>query len=130
VPEEELSAAVRAFARECGSRRAVAAALRVGTPGDDLVIPDQEWYDDALRADLVERALSCLDQPRPIAWLTRTGDCRLPQDADHAWCAATTAAALRIGTEVDFFVVTRKGWMELRTGRSRQWVRVRSAEPG
>jgi hypothetical protein len=123
--EDRISAAVRAFAIECGNKRAIAPTLHLGSPtGEFFSIREEQWYDDALRADLAERALSCLDGSESLAWLTRPGELA-PQDLDHAWSAATTAAALRIPCRTTFYVVTRRGWLELRTGRSREWSRVR-----
>lgn len=126
--EDRIGAAVRAFAIECGNKRAIVPTVHLGSPtGEFFSIREAQWYDDALRADLAERALSCLDDSEPLVWLTRAGELT-PQDADHAWCSATTAAALRIPCRTTFYVVTRRGWLELRTGRSHEWSRVRQRQ--
>lgn len=123
--EDRITAAVRAFAIECGNKRAIVPTLHLGSPaGEFFSIREAPWYDDALRADLAGHALSCLDEAEPLAWLTRAGELA-PQDADHAWCAATMTAASRVPCRIAFYVVTRRGWLELQTGRSHEWSRVR-----
>lgn len=123
--DDQLAHAVRAFVDASGRKRDLPATVHVGLPlSHFLQIPDDDRYDAGLRTDLVERALSCLDQPEPMVWLTRPGADH-PYDVDHAWCAATTSAALRAHRIVGFYVVTRQGWTHLESGESKLWERVR-----
>jgi hypothetical protein len=88
-------------------------------------VPDRDWYDAGVRADLVTRALDGLADPTPLAWLTRTGSLD-PTDVDAAWCAAVLTGHARHGLPVaGFYVVTRAGWTDLTTGERHEWSRVR-----
>lgn len=124
----ELNRALFDFVRAAGRTRALPVTLHVGRPGrpgGETVVADAAWYDAALRADLAELALSCVDHPEPFAWLTRSG-ALVAGDRDHEWCAAVRAAAGRLGLpELDFYVVTRQGWLHLASGSCQQWSRVR-----
>jgi len=127
--DRALARAVHDFAVECGSRRAVPTSLYAGSPlGERLPIPLHDWYDAALRADLLERALSVLATPEPLVWITRSGTTR-PGDADQSWCAATLTAGARLGLTVSFFIVTRRAWLDPQTGAGRTWTRIRVHSP-
>ncbi len=122
-----LSRAVHDMAAECGRRRSIRPVLHVGSPyGEQLTVPHERWYDAGLRADLVERALSAVDVAEPLVWIARLGGCHATDD-DHAWCRATLAASARHGHKPHFYVVTRRAWLDPRTGDCRTWQRVRSS---
>jgi len=123
-----LSRAVHDFAAECGRLRILPTTLHVGDPrGEAVTIPDERWYDAAMRADMVERALSVLDIAEPLVWITRPGPCRAT-DADNRWCAASLTAGARLDRSVPFYIVTRRAWLEPATGEGRTWVRIRIKE--
>jgi hypothetical protein len=136
VPETTpvlLRAEVRRFVAECGTRRALPTRVHVGwLGGERATLLDDPSYDAGLRADLLTRALDRFDEPGPTtAWLTRGGFTTTGDD-DLAWLAAADAAFGRHGVaRVAFFAITRQGWLDVRTGQSRTWRRVRpaTAEP-
>ena len=58
-------------------------------------------------------------------WLTRAGDPQL-QDEDLAWLSATCRAFGALDRDLaGFWTVTRTGWIDVRTGESRTWKRLR-----
>lgn len=124
----ELNHLLFAFVSASGRTRALPTTLHVGQPRVEVVdIPDSAAYDTALRTDLVERALSCLDCPAPFGWITRTG-ALIAGDRDHQWHVAVLSAAERLGLpDPDFYVITRYGWLDLRSGDLQEWHRVRPA---
>jgi hypothetical protein len=143
VPVPPASAAPdpdRAWRLEVGrfrdSRRARVFPMEVlvGEPSAARVGLEVPWpvppeYDAGLRFDLalalVERwPLGPAFRP-PAAWVARMGAPE-PHDEDHLWHAAAVRAFAAHGWELDTFrVVTRAGWLDLRTGRTRTWVRLR-----
>jgi hypothetical protein len=128
-----LRAEVGRFVAGCGTRRALPTRVHVGWLGDErLTLRADPSYDAGLRADLLTRALDRFDEPLPTtAWLTRGGVATTGDD-DLAWLAAADAAFGRHGVaRVAFFAVTRQGWLDVRTGQTRTWRRVRpgSVEP-
>lgn len=80
--------------------------------------------DRALRAEVVARLLE--DSPgADTAWLVRPGDPE-PWQSDTDWLvAAETAFAAQDAGTPAFWVVTRYGWRDPRTGASRTWRRLR-----
>lgn len=125
----QLRAALSAFVAEAGTRRLLPTLLHVGTPGGQhTVIAHDPRYDAGLRADLVSRALEGLDGlagQRPCPWLTRHGEL-VPADADLAWFAAAREAFDRHGLSLPgFFVVTRRGWLNVATDEAQRWHRIR-----
>ena len=110
-----------------GRTRVFGRALHLGEPGGSLVsIPDHPWYDDGMRIDLVDRALSGLDSPECLVWVTRPGELAA-EDGDWRWLAAARPVLADHGQPLDHFhVVTRHGWHELLSGRQVWWPKVRS----
>ena len=127
----QLRCATLDFVARAGNLRSLPTTLHLGTPGDawtDVLV--ETWHDAGLRTELVAQALATLDDAAfaaALPWLTRSGDLAT-RDADLAWCAASLAAFGRYGvTPPGFFVVTRRGWLDLLTGEARTWSRVRPA---
>lgn len=117
-----------AHAAGLGSRRALPTTVwlgRIGQPRFERAsLVDEPWYDAALRADLLTRALETFRSP-PQVWLTRSGDVADP-DADLGWRQAAATALARHGLRLDhFFVITRDGWADRVSGESHRWSRVR-----
>jgi hypothetical protein len=110
-------------------RKVFAPVLHVGVPGATTLAyrarPD-EPLEHGLRADLVA---AFLHRTRggtvgPLVWLTRSGDFVL-EDADAAWLAAARSAYAEAGVALMMVVVTRRGWWDPRSGRRREWKRLR-----
>ncbi len=136
-PADRLGGEVRAGLRlEVGrlrqreSRRVFDASVHVGVPGvagTGFVVRAQDGpaLDAALRIDVVS---TLLDDSRPdwtTLWLVRAGSPE-PYDCDLAWWAAAGTAFGMHGRRLDGgFVVTRSGWRDVRTGETREWVRLR-----
>lgn len=58
-------------------------------------------------------------------WITREGEPTV-QDEDLAWLSASVRALGCLGLTLDgFWTVTRAGWLDVRTGESRTWKRLR-----
>ena len=103
--------------RVAEKRKAFAPVVHVGVPGTvDLTYEPRrdERLEHGLRADLVE----------PLVWVTRTGEFVL-EDADAAWLSAARSAYAEAGVPLTMVVVTRRGWWDPRSGRSREWMRLR-----
>lgn len=123
-----VNCAMRDFVEAAGRRRMLPITLHVGLPrAETRTVTEQPWFDAGLRSDLVTRALDGLESPNPLVWLSRAGDLG-PRDADWAWHAAARTAFARHDLPLPgFFVVTRRGWVELSCGDRHPWYRVRPA---
>jgi hypothetical protein len=112
------------------SRRVFDAMVQVGTLGgthDSFVVRAQDLpaIDVALRVDVVSRMLDGGDPDWHTAWLLRPGVPE-PHDLDLEWYAAARSAFGVHGRRLDgFYVLTRAGWLDLATGESRTWKRLR-----
>ncbi len=118
---------VRRFVTLCGTARALPTLVHVGQlAGDRITIPADPSYDAGLRGDLITRALARIAaREHTSMWLTRGGQLSVG-DADLAWFSAARAAFGRYGADDPAgHVVTRYGWLDLRTGERRTWRRVR-----
>jgi hypothetical protein len=126
VPAGLLTRVLHDFVRAAGRRRTLPTVLHLGHPYGELVaVPEQDWYDAAARADLVTRALDGLEDPAPLAWLTRAGTLAA-EDVDLHWCAAVQTGYARHGLPLSgFYLITRTGWCDLIGGARQQWYRVR-----
>ena len=81
--------------------------------------------DTGLRTDLVARLVEGAPAHWRTAWLERPGGPE-PHDADAAWHAAAWRAFGLHDRALDgFFVLTRSGWADVRSGEHRTWVRLR-----
>lgn len=101
---------------------------RLAGPRTSLVVAGRDLpvLDLGLRTDLVGRLLDS-DGGTGTAevWLSRAGTTDL-QDRDLGWLAAASAACMERDRVLGaFYVVTRSGWLDPRTGRSRTWKRLR-----
>lgn len=116
--------------RQRESRRKFDPVLHVGRLGgtrDSFVVrrADLPALDTALRTEVVYSLLTQSGPDDRTAWLTRPGVPE-PCDADWDWFSATRAAFEIDSRPLDgFYAITRTGWLDLRTGRSRTWVRLR-----
>jgi len=145
APQEASCTRTSALRQEVGALRArerhesFGETLYVGQLGGPhaccTVAPeDRPLLDAGMRTELAGRLLGRLadathhggrDPARVAMWLTRPGEPSV-QDTDLAWMAATDAACREAGTELDgFWAVTRTGWLDLRTGETRTWRRLR-----
>jgi hypothetical protein len=130
--DETLAAAIKVelceFVASAGTRRDLQTTCHVGHPGGDRTrFAHRDIDDAALRADLVERAIDgLLTTDGVCAWVTRSGELGLV-DADAEWFAAAQAAFARHGLPLSaFFVLNRRGWVDLVTGEQREWSRIRN----
>jgi len=109
-------------------RKAFAPVVHVGVPGTvDLTYEPRrdERLEHGLRADLVAAFLRAAGADLvPLVWVTRTGELVL-EDADAAWLSAARSAYAEAGLPLTMVVVTRRGWWDPRSGRSREWMRLR-----
>ncbi len=83
--------------------------------------------DVGTRTDVVSALLETAPTAEKAAcvWLTRAGEPEL-QDEDLAWLSATRQAFGSVGRRLDgFWTVTRKGWLDVRSGEGRTWKRLR-----
>jgi hypothetical protein len=122
---------LRGFVRDAGTRRALPFTAYVGVPGSvRTALVHEQAHDQVLRADLVERVVDGLPErtvrrAAACAWVTRPGDLTL-DTLDQDWLAAARAGFERHDLELPaFFVVSRNGWHEALSGRTRRWHRVR-----
>jgi hypothetical protein len=101
---------------------------RLGAPPATCAVSrdDVPVLDPGTRTDVVARLLE--EQAAPdgaCVWLTRAGEPHV-QDEDLAWLSAASRAFGSIGCSLgDFWTVTRTGWIDVRTGDSRTWKRLR-----
>ena len=122
-----ITVELRAFVAAAGRVRALPTTAHVGVPaGEHVSIPHQGRFDHALRTDVVVRALDGLaDTSDACCWVTRSGELERA-DADAVWFAAALAGFARHGLALPhFYVVNRRGWLDLVTGNSQVWTRVR-----
>jgi hypothetical protein len=111
-------------------RRGYPPVLHVGVPGGTeelFALGPDEPADHAIRADAVAALLQRGRRATgavPLVWLTRTGPLDL-QDVDAAWLSAARTAAAEAGIELTLVVVTRRGWLDPRSGVRREWKRLR-----
>ena len=116
--------------RERETRRVFDPAVYGGTlggPRDSFVVRrrDLPVLDAGLRADVFAELLEQTDPEQTVAWLVRSGTPE-PHDADLAWLAAAGAAFAMHGRDLEaFYVFTRYGWRDVRTGETRTWKRLR-----
>lgn len=112
------------------SRRVFEVSVHVGVPGGERVgfavqRADLPLMDAGMRTDLLTRLLEDPPFVHAWAWLTRPGVPEL-HDLDVAWFAsARVAYAVHGRTLTGFYAVTRTGWLDVRTGESRTWKRLR-----
>lgn len=102
---------------------------RLGGPRRSFVFraQDRPVMDRGLRLEVM---CSLLDEHEDdpgeaVVWLVRPGVPEL-SDLDQEWQgAAGFAFATRDARPAGFYVVTRAGWLDVRTGESRVWKRLR-----
>lgn len=102
---------------------------RLGGPHRSFVFraQDRPVMDRGLRVQVM---CSLLDEHEDdvtdaVVWLVRPGVPEL-SDLDLEWqSAAGFAFATRDTRPAGFYVVTRAGWLDVRTGESRVWKRLR-----
>jgi hypothetical protein len=130
--DASLAAAIKVELREfvvaAGTRRGLQTTCHVGHPGGEHTrFAHVDIHDACLRADLVERAIDgLLTTEGACAWVTRGGELGLV-DADAEWFAAARAAFARHGLPLPaFFVLNRRGWVDLVSGEQRLWSRIRN----
>jgi hypothetical protein len=116
--------------RQRETRRVFDLAVYVGTLGgarDSFVVRarDLPAMDPGLRADVISELLEQTAPELRTAWVVRPGHPE-PHDADLHWLAAARAAFAMHGRPLEaFYVITRYGWRDVCTGRTRTWKRLR-----
>jgi hypothetical protein len=130
--DPSLAAAIKVelseFVTAAGTRRDLRTTCHVGHPAEQRTTFEHLEIDDAsLRTDLVERAIDgLLTTEGACVWVTRSGELDLV-DADAEWFAAARAAFARHGLPLPaFFVLNRRGWVDLVSGQRREWYRIRN----
>ncbi|HET6562072.1 MAG TPA: hypothetical protein VFG72_09370 [Marmoricola sp.] len=138
-PAAEPPDADAAFRIEVGRLRARAqrrrfpAELHLGVPGGHRVTLELPAADAGLRLDLLSALLDLWRAERggpAFGWVVRPGVPTLHDD-DLAWYAAAVRAFGALGESPEGFrAVTRTGWLDVVTGESRVWKRLRLARSG
>jgi hypothetical protein len=111
------------------TRRRFDTLVEVGVvdgPRRSATVPaaDRPLLDPGTRSALVTTLLEEYVDPTD-AWLVRPGEPVL-QDDDLAWLSAADRAFASSGAElVGFYVITRTGWLDVRSEESRTWKRLR-----
>jgi len=129
VPEALLRLEVGRLRRR-ETRRAFDSAVYVGSldgERDSFTLPlrDVPAIDSGVRTDVICTLLARTDPALRTWWLVRPGHPE-QHDADLAWAgAARRAFALHERPLAGCYVITRYGWLDLDTGRSRSWKRLR-----
>jgi hypothetical protein len=129
VPEALLRLEVGRLRRR-ETRRAFDSAVYVGALDggrDSFVLPlrDVPVIDSGMRTDIVGALLARTDPAWRTLWLVRPGHPE-QHDADLAWAgAAHRAFSLHDRPLEACYVITRYGWLDLGSGRSRTWKRLR-----
>jgi hypothetical protein len=82
--------------------------------------------DHGMRADIVAAFLrrTATGEAEPLVWITRVGDFVL-EDVDAGWLSAACTAYAEAEVPLMMVVVTRRGWWDPRSGRRREWKRLR-----
>lgn len=112
------------------SRRVFDTSVNVGRLGgerDTFVVRAQDLpvMDRGLRLEVMAALLDEQAAEEAAAWLVRPGVPE-PADADLDWLAAAAFEFAVHGARLSgFYVVTRTGWLDVRTGESRVWKRLR-----
>jgi hypothetical protein len=115
------------------SRQRFDTVLHVGRLGGEhhtctVPLGDHALLDAGTRVEVVSRLLEevpAQDSGPADVWLTRSGEPHL-EDDDLAWHSAARLALGAFGRPLEgFWAVTRTGWLDVRTGESRTWKRLR-----
>jgi hypothetical protein len=112
------------------SRRVFDASVHVGLldgPRDSFTVraADLPVVDAGLRTDVVSALLDDSPGDWRTAWLVRPGVPEL-HDLDLVWLAAArTAFGMHARPLEAFYTVTRSGWLDVLSGESRVWKRLR-----
>jgi len=135
APTEDKAQLHNVLRREVGrfraeeKRRRFPTTLHVGRiDGSQYVleVPESaEPLDRATAFDLLDCRLDAELPSEVEAWVTRPG---VPEvhDQDLLWLTVTAAAVAARGAALaSFHAITRTGWLDVRTGDSRVWVRLR-----
>ena len=88
---------------------------------------DLPALDASLRTDVVSALVAELDPAlsSPTVWLVRCGAPDL-HDLDLRWLASARAAFSEQGRIIGgFYAITRTGWLDVDSGQSRTWKRLR-----
>jgi hypothetical protein len=116
--------------RQRETRRVFDLAVYVGTlggPRDSFVVRarDLPVMDAGLRVDVVGDLVEQTSDEQREAWVVRPGHPE-QHDADLHWLAAARAAFATHGRPLEaFYAITRYGWRDVCTGRTRTWKRLR-----
>ena len=116
--------------RERESRRVFDVAVHVGRLAgdrDSFVVraQDRPAVDAALRTDVLVALLEDTPDSWRTVWLTRPGGVDL-HDPDLQWLAAARVAFGIHDRCLDgFYALTRSGWLDVGTGATREWRRLR-----
>jgi hypothetical protein len=106
------------------------ASVHVGVldgPRDSFTVraADLPVVDAALRTDVVSALLDDAPGDWRTVWLVRPGVPDL-HDLDLAWLGAARTAFGMHGRRLEaFYAVTRSGWLDVLTGETRVWKRLR-----
>jgi hypothetical protein len=111
------------------SRRVFAPTVHVGDVAGEresfALHPADGPIDASLRIDLLGRLLESAPPDSTTAWLSRPGHPSV-HDHDLEWLGAAHAAfGMHDRRLSDFYAITRSGWLDVRSGETRVWKRLR-----
>jgi hypothetical protein len=110
-------------------RRTFPAELRLGHPDGDRATLELPAADAGLRFDLVSALLDLCREEHggapAYAWVVRPGVPTVHDTDLHWYAAAVRAFGAQGRTLRGFRAVTRSGWLDVVTGESRVWKRLR-----
>lgn len=91
----------------------------------ELPVRKMEYVDRQVRPDYVLALLETAPEAADCVWVSRPGETVVTDD-DVAWLVAAESAFGSADRGLTgCFVITRHGWIDVRTGESRVWKRLR-----
>ncbi|HZJ06166.1 MAG TPA: hypothetical protein VFD59_11935 [Nocardioidaceae bacterium] len=112
------------------SRRIFDATVAIGRLGGErqrFVVRAQDLpaIDASLRTDVMTSLLEQSEVSPVAGWLIRSGSPTLHDEDLHWLAAATSSFGIHARPLGGFHAITRSGWLDVRSGESKLWCRLR-----